>query len=102
MARLIYAPTRPWATSTRRLRLPRDWPKIRAAILERDGYRCRLGLPVCTIQATEVDHIFRGENHAESNLQAVCRDCHQVKSSSEGAAAKPKRLRPVEKHPGLL
>lgn len=95
-------PTRPWATSTRRLRLPRDWARIRRDILDRDGYRCRLGSPVCTIEATEVDHIARGDDHRESNLQAVCRNCHARKSSFEGAAAKPKRLRPAERHPGLL
>jgi 5-methylcytosine-specific restriction endonuclease McrA len=75
---------------------------LRRYILERDAYRCRLGFSVCTIQATEVDHIRRGDDHHETNLQAVCRNCHQVKSSHEGDAAKPKTKRPPERHPGLL
>lgn len=93
---------KPWASSTRRLRLPPNWVQLRGYVLERDGHRCRLGSTVCTIEATEVDHVVRGENHDESNLRAVCRSCHLRKSSAEGNAAKPKRLRQPERHPGLL
>jgi hypothetical protein len=34
---------KPWGTSTRRLRLPQNWPKIRAYILDRDGRICSAG-----------------------------------------------------------
>jgi 5-methylcytosine-specific restriction protein A len=100
VARLIYVKAKPWATSTRRLRLPREWPKIRAYILERDGHVCH----VCHRPgADQVDHVVAGDNHHETNLAAIHSwPCHLRKSSAEGNAAKPKRLRPPEAHPGLL
>jgi len=63
-----------WAGSTRRARLPHDWPAIRARILERDGHSCmwvdngrRCGAP-----ANQVDHVQRGDNHDDLNLRALC------------------------------
>jgi 5-methylcytosine-specific restriction protein A len=91
---------KPWATSTRRLRLPPNWPQIRLAVLARDGYVCH----VCRQPgANQVDHVLAGDDHRETNLAAIhAWPCHASKSSREGAAAKPKRLRPPERHPGLL
>jgi len=44
-----------------------------------------------------------------SNLQALCSDCHKVKSSQEGAAALKKRRQEIRakyrrsgKHPGFV
>jgi len=65
----------------------RGWARIRAAALERDGYRCRLcGRP----GRLEVDHIRpvrtfpagqRGERPGQAdhpdNLRALCRPCHR-------------------------
>jgi 5-methylcytosine-specific restriction endonuclease McrA len=98
-----------WEGSYRRSRLPRDWQSRRARILRRDGYACqhreddgrRCGRP-----ATDVDHIVPGDNHADTNLRALCRWHHQRKSSAEGAAGRAaKRIpirRPPETHPADL
>jgi 5-methylcytosine-specific restriction protein A len=90
-----------WSDSTRRARLPPDWPSRRARVLVRDPV-CRL----CGQQpSTEVDHIVPGDNHDLTNLQGVCTACHQTKSSREGGHAsalrRPSRTRPPEPHPGL-
>ncbi|WP_159794477.1 HNH endonuclease [Puerhibacterium puerhi] len=98
-----------WKGSTRRRRLPRNWPQIRARILERDRHACRwiredTGRR-CGAYATEVDHIHRGDDHRDSNLQALCDWHHQQKSAMEGgmaskAAAERRRAEP--QHPGLI
>ena len=79
----------PWAGSDRRSRLPRNWAAIRKRVLDRDGHRCQLRLPGCTVVATEVDHRVAGiDDHRESSLQSACNHCHKIKSASEGAAAR--------------
>ncbi|MCC2278903.1 HNH endonuclease [Streptomyces sp. ET3-23] len=101
-----------WKGSSRRDRLPPDWPKIRLRVLRRDGYRCterdQYG-ERCSEPATDIDHILPGDNHREVNLRALCGWHHQVKSSREGAAAQAaarrrhsKRFRRTEAHPGLI
>lgn len=94
-----------WEGSTRRDRLPADWyTRVRRAVLERDGRRCRIRWDEgCEVVATEVDHARPGDNHDLSNLQAACSWCHARKSSAEGHAARQyfsSRRRP-ERHPGL-
>ncbi|MFJ5923866.1 HNH endonuclease [Kitasatospora sp. NPDC092948] len=91
-----------WSTSTRRGRLPADWPAIRQRILRRDRHTCYR----CGGRAREVDHIRRGDDHSDTNLAAICTPCHRAKSSSEGGSAtrrayRPTRRRPPERHPGL-
>jgi 5-methylcytosine-specific restriction protein A len=94
-----------WAGSTRRSRLPSDWPKIRHRILTRDHGLCQIATPgLCIGTATDVDHILRGDDHTDANLRAACSPCHKAKSAAEGVqarAARPTRTRPTEKHPGL-
>lgn len=55
--------------------------KVRAAVLQRDGYQCRLRLPGCLGRATEVDHIVPraagGPVFDLDNLRAVCASCHR-------------------------
>jgi 5-methylcytosine-specific restriction endonuclease McrA len=34
----------------------RAWRRVRALVLLRDGYRCRLALPGCTVRATDAHH----------------------------------------------
>lgn len=87
-----------WEGSARTDELPHDWAQIRAAVLERDRYRCS-----CGAQATDVDHIRPGNDHSLTNLQALCRRCHTAKSSREGNQARwqHRRARPPERHPGL-
>lgn len=96
-----------WSTSNRGDRLPRNWRRIRAIVLERAGYRCewiRVDTGErCTEVATDVDHILAGDNHSLNNLQALCRYHHAKKSSREGAAAasrkRIRRVREAEQHP---
>ena len=94
-----------WEGSDRSSRLPPGWrTQIVPRILERDAHTCRLQLPGCTGHATEVDHIRRGDDHSDANLQAACTWCHSKKSSAEGNAARRRwsNRRPRERHPGLL
>lgn len=56
------------------------WRKTRAAILDRDNYRCQLRYPGCSIQATQVDHIVPvlqgGDRLDPENLRAACVKCN--------------------------
>lgn len=95
-----------WSTSDRASRLPPNWEtEIQPKILRRDNHRCKIRWAGCQVQATEVDHKVRGDNHDESNLQAACERCHARKSAKEGNEAKARlkalRRRPPERHPGL-
>lgn len=63
-----------------------DWRRLSKSILERDGYRCRIGGPGCLGLATTTDHIVpisRGGTHHPSNLQAACRPCNSGKRDRE-------------------
>ena len=88
---------------------------IRLAVLERDGWQCRLGLPGCTLLATEVDHIastaelgVTREQVDEDGCQAVCHSCHAIKTAAEhragiktsNARRAARRKLPQQKHPG--
>lgn len=94
-----------WSSSDRRSRLPSDWSVVRSRVLRRDGFVCQLQLVGCASVATEVDHIVRGDNHAEENLRAVCSRCHRIKTTSEAQEARRTkralRFRPQPRHPGL-
>lgn len=35
----------------------RAWQRVRLQVLERDGHTCRVGLNVCTIEATTAHHV---------------------------------------------
>lgn len=67
------------------------WSRIRALVMVRDSRRCQLGIPgVCTIDATEVDHIRPravGGTDDLDNLRAVCRRCHISRGMSESGRA---------------
>ncbi|MEU4579961.1 HNH endonuclease [Nonomuraea sp. NPDC023979] len=69
----------PWATSDRRSRLPSNWSSLRLAILRRDKRTCY----VCGGEASEVDHVQRGDDHSPANLRAICAECHQRKTLAE-------------------
>jgi hypothetical protein len=70
----------------------RPWRRKRAAILTRDQYLCqpcrRAGL---LVPATEVDHripvAFDGTDD-DSNLQAICGECHDIKTRAEANSAR--------------
>lgn len=96
-----------WGTS--RQAVP---PRLRRQIMERDQRRCQLRGPKCLGQATMVDHIINVAKIEDeqlsidpddpSNLQAACRPCHEQKTAREANAARPKRKREPEPHPGFL
>lgn len=81
-------------------RLPPGWRRLRTAILERDGGLCVL----CGAAATDIDHIGPPDDHHPTNLRALCRRCHAIRSSRQGNDARPPQptiRRPRERHPGL-
>lgn len=92
--------------SRRRMRRgPGVPPKLRQQALRRDKRVCQLQLEPCTVTATEVDHIVavsEGGKDELSNLQAVCAECHKIKTQAEAqrARARHSRKRPPMKHPG--
>lgn len=93
-----------WSSSDRAQRLPADWPKRRARVLRRDGWRCQIRGPLCRGIAREVDHIEHGDDHRDANLQSVCVPCHRDKTQLEATAgradARERSARPAEPHPG--
>ena len=97
-----------WEGSDRAARLPKDWPKIRARVLKRDGHRCTwvTGDGRCPEAATDVDHIIAGNDHRDINLRSLCGPHHRAKSAAEGVMARQelaaRRRRPPQPHPGLL
>lgn len=53
--------------------------KLRDFIMERDGYKCQIGIAgVCISEASQIDHIA-GPSMEPSNLQASCRPCNMNK-----------------------
>jgi 5-methylcytosine-specific restriction endonuclease McrA len=55
------------------------WRTIRAYVLRRDRYLCRIGAEGCTSLATHVDHIVpreMGGGDEETNLRAACKTCN--------------------------
>ena len=69
----------------------RVWQRLRGAVLERDGYRCRacgkLGHDDRTMldgDYLEVDHVVEvadGGDNSASNLLTKCRECHRAKTN---------------------
>jgi HNH endonuclease len=73
----------------RRARLGPGWQTLRAQVLGEEA-TCRR----CPAPATHVDHIVplaRGGSRDRSNLQALCRPCHEAKTVAESAAPLPRR-----------
>lgn len=97
-----------WDGSTRRQRLPKDWPRIRRRIIRRDKGVCTALYSDgrrCDLLGTDVDHIVPGDDHSDANLQLLCTWHHTRKSSSEGGTAaalrRPSVHRPASIHPAL-
>ena len=58
------------------------WRKLRMSILERDKFTCQSCGVITTV--LEVDHILPDStNNDKSNLQALCRPCHEAKTLRE-------------------
>jgi len=73
----------------------RPWRRIRDRILQRDCYQCqhckRKGFVTL---ADEVDHIVplsKGGTDADDNLEAICADCHKVKTQQESGSYKERQ-----------
>jgi 5-methylcytosine-specific restriction protein A len=70
---------------------------VRRRVLERDGWRCRLGFLGCAGAADSVDHIIEladgGAEFDEGNLQAVCRRCNSVKGNRAAVVRSGRRVR---------
>lgn len=80
--------------SRRTAPLPPGWGVTRKRILQRAGGRC--AEPGCTDRATDVDHIVAvsaGGSEADANLQALCRQHHNRKTSQEANTARWKYAR---------
>lgn len=58
-----------------------------AAVLDRDGHRCRnCGAPCPHPKHHELDHrrpLFMGGDSSHANLQVLCRSCHRAKTRAE-------------------
>ena len=61
------------------------WRKVRRHVLDRDQYRCQIGMEGCTVTATQVDHIiplaFGGSPYDMGNLRAACSKCNSGRSN---------------------
>jgi 5-methylcytosine-specific restriction protein A len=66
------------------------WRRVRAFVLERDGYICQIRLPGCTTRASDADHIvpasLGGAWFDPSNLRAACKHCNVARRNGERAA----------------
>lgn len=91
-----------WKGSTRRARLPRDWPAIVAAVKARDHGMCRADhhAPGCDGEGTDVDHIVPNDDDRMSNLWLLSRPCHDAKTQADNAALRD-RLNTSEPPPGI-
>ncbi len=99
-----------WEGSTRRERLPADWPQRRAEAHRRNP------LHIChwcrDPGGSELDHKVRGDDHRQENLDWIHnrsdflagrsrQNCHGQKTGAEGAAARQTINRPDDVHPAL-
>lgn len=84
-------PKIPWAGSTRRTELPKDWERIRRRILQRDPI-CSSGV-VCKGLALSTDCHHTGSpwDHSDAGLAGVCRDCHKTLTGQQAAEARRSR-----------
>ena len=71
----------------------RRWSRVRRAVLNRDGWRCRR----CRRYGNECDHVTPldrgGDPWDMANLQTLCRTCHIRKTAAENRKPDPERDR---------
>lgn len=61
-----------------------QWKQLRRSIIERDKFTCQSCGQITTV--LEVDHINRdSSNNDPSNLQSLCRPCHEKKTKIENS-----------------
>lgn len=70
----------------------RTWRRLRAAVLARDGGRCRLGLPGCTVIADCVHHTIGRKVSGDdpAHLVSACTSCNLAVGEPKGDP-EPKR-----------
>jgi 5-methylcytosine-specific restriction protein A len=90
-----------WAGSTRRARLPSDWPARVKKVKQRARGRCEDPFHAvdCDRVGREVDHIKQGDDHSLSNLQLLSTACHARKTRLDNGYRAAVQL-PAERHPG--
>jgi 5-methylcytosine-specific restriction protein A len=73
------------------------WDKLRKRILARDKHLCQPCLRASRVTpASQVDHITpkaKGGTDDEGNLEAICAECHMIKTAKE--SGRPLRQRQV-------
>lgn len=79
-------------------RRPKISPEARAAVYERDNYRCRICASTEDLTIDHVKPLSKGGSNKRSNMQTLCRDCNQDKGDGKAvprsrSAAKPPRER---------
>lgn len=93
-----------WTSSNRRARFNRGWPKVRAKVLARDGYRCQwpmydengFYMGICGAPATEVDHRQRDgvrDDDRFANLWSLCHAHHAGKTHVESVLGRYEKRR---------
>ena len=93
------ADARPWAVERRKTPGKLDyhtaaWQRKREWRLKRDHYLCQVCLkkqPPIFSAAYGVDHVIpvsEGGTDDEENLQAICRECHSLKTQKESMEAR--------------
>lgn len=74
-----------------------EWEKARRRTLKRDNGLCQPCLKANRItQASQVDHIkpkAKGGTDDEENLQAICVDCHKIKTAEDEGKTLTPRVR---------
>lgn len=74
-----------------------EWQKLRARIMARDMHLCQTCLREGrTTPAQECDHIkpkAEGGTDDPGNLEAICTECHKVKTDAEAARAQGRSVR---------
>lgn len=70
----------------------RPWRRLREQILQRDRHLCqtckRKGMVTPAYEVDHIKNVASGGSNAPSNLEAICRSCHAVKTARESVAAK--------------
>jgi 5-methylcytosine-specific restriction endonuclease McrA len=77
------------------------WQRVRKAVLQRDGYQCRIRGPRCTGQATTVHHIIPSSERpdlffVDENLAAACARCNYADGSRIAAANGGRRIEQLQ------
>lgn len=93
-----------WVGSTRRSRLPKDWPVRVAAVKARAHGMCEAEQhdPECDGTGRECDHVIQGDDHSLNNLQWLSTPCHKAKTRAENAARRAALKLPRETHPSRM